>query len=230
MRKLVSLACLISMAGCSCWFDSAVEEQFKNLKIVVRSVGAELKPPPSPPALLLGLVIENTNARMVEVQKMDYTVHLDGEEFYRGKYPSAGQTISVGEQGSVAIDVSIPLTPQHILTLSQIVMQGPDRQPQCTVKGKIHMKTPIGTTIVHDFKTDNVLVEVRELEFKVKLPPGFKLPIPPGPGGIFPAPPGDEMELDLDTDGTRPPPPDGDSDRPPQPTPEPVPEEEELDL
>lgn len=182
-RHLCALLLLMALAptGCSQAVESAVGEALKRLEIKVHSVTLKLEHP-APPALQLSMDIYNVNSRWVIIEQVHYVAYVGDREFHAGRLFGDENAVWVKADGGITVQVEMPISPELVARMAGEAFRGPMADRTLSVAGSIQYRTVFGAS-EHDFRTENVRLELRELNIKVKLPPGF--PFPPSPTDAF---------------------------------------------
>lgn len=182
--RLAGLLFLMAAAGLSC--SQVVDHVLQHLTVSVRSITVQVEHP-DPPSLLLAMVIHNVNPGWIDVEHVDYVAYIDGREVYRGQLEGTDQQLRIDSRGRTAVSALVPITPKLLAELAMDAMRGPYQDRELMVTGRLRFNSPWGRA-EHEFRTDNVLVELDEFVLRVRFPPFPQLIPKPAPDG----------ELDVD--------------------------------
>ena len=128
------------------------------------------------------MTIDNVNPGWVQVEHVDYVAYIDGREIHRGQLAGTDQQLRVDSGGRTAVSVQVPITPKLLTELATDAMRGPYQDRELMVTGRLRFNSPWGRA-EHDFRTDNVLVELDEFVLRVRFPPFPRLIPKPSPEG-----------------------------------------------
>jgi LEA14-like dessication related protein len=154
-----------------------------NVKMSVVSVGLALKKPPAPAEMVVGLKVENVRSDLLKLESMKYVVYVESEEFCKGSYPPAGETVSIQPDGTAQFSVRTAVPLEKMMAVGQKMMSEGRRKPKCRVEGTAKLRPPVGEAFSLPFKFDKIDIDLKKVKVSVELPDGLPLELPLPPQG-----------------------------------------------